>query len=163
VGGALCVGAFYGRARGLIALGIVGTMVAGTLATIDVPLRGGIGDRRYHPSAIESVRREYRLGIGDLRVDLSDLPITATTRDIDVDVRVGIGQARVIVPDGVTLDLEGHSGAGAVHLLGRDQNGVDADDAVRVAAPREGAPVVHVDARAGLGAVIVERPVEHLR
>jgi phage shock protein PspC (stress-responsive transcriptional regulator) len=162
VGAALGVGAFVGRARGLIALGVVGTLVAGTLATIDVPLRGGIGERHYAPAATADVRGTYRLAIGDLNVDLSNVPFTTASK-LDVDVRVGIGQATVVVPRGVTVEVVAHSGAGVVRLFGREENGVDADDSGTFAALREGAPVVHIDARSGLGAVDVHRTGENLR
>jgi phage shock protein PspC (stress-responsive transcriptional regulator)/predicted membrane protein len=161
VGAALFVGAWFGRARSLLALGVVGTIVAGALATIDVPLRGGVGERRYAPSLVATVRDEYRLAIGELEVDLTEVEWTRGTHQVDVSL--GIGEAIVRVPRGVTVDVSARSGMGEVSLFGREQHGVDADDEVLVRAAREGAAVLRIDAEVGIGAVRVERGPETLR
>jgi phage shock protein PspC (stress-responsive transcriptional regulator) len=160
VGGALVVGAFYGRARGLIALGVLLTLVAGALATIDVPVRGGIGERDYLPTTVAGVRHTYRQGIGQLRVDLSRVD---WTRDRDVDVRVGIGEATIVVPKSVNVFVEAHAGMGAVDIAGHHDNGVDADARVRLHADHRGAPIVHLDAEVGIGHVAVRRVEGALR
>jgi hypothetical protein len=155
LGGALLLGAFYGRARGLIVLGVALTFVAGVLAAIDVPVRGGIGERDYLPHSTAGVRHEYRLGIGELKVDLTDVHWTRGTHD--VNVRLGIGETRIIVPRDVTVVVDGHAGMGSVEIAGRQQNGVDADDHARLVATAEGAPQLHLDARVGIGHVLVEQ------
>jgi phage shock protein PspC (stress-responsive transcriptional regulator) len=160
VGGALVVGAFYGRARGLIALGVLLTLVAGALATIDVPVRGGIGERDYQPTTVAGVHDTYRQGIGQLRVDLSRVD---WTRDRDVDVRVGIGEATIVVPKNVNVFVDSHAGMGAVDIAGHHDNGVDADARVRLHADHPGAPIVHLDAEVGIGHVAVRQVEEALR
>jgi hypothetical protein len=160
VGAALVVGTFYGHARGLIALGIVLSFVAGSLATVDVPIRGGMGERDYRPATSANVRHTYRLGIGQLRVDLSRVD---WTRDRDVDVRVGIGEATIVVPDDVNVFVDGHAGIGALDIDGHQENGVDANDRVRLHADHPGAPIVHLDAEVGIGHVEVRQVERALR
>jgi predicted membrane protein len=164
IGFALCVGAFFGRARGLIALGVIATLVAGVLATIDVPVRGGIGERNYAPQEQAQVKDEYRLGIGQLDVDLSQVDWKAGSTE-DVDVRLGIGETRITVPRGVDVVVDGHVGMGNVELAGRQQDGVDADDTVHLHAPRtvESPPQLHIDAEVGIGHLLVERSTEVTR
>jgi predicted membrane protein len=74
-----------------------------------------------------------------------------------VKVRVGIGRALVDVPSNVSLVLDGHSGAGAVNLTTRHTDGTSASDHVRIMRS-EGTPVLHIDARVGIGQVEVLRP-----
>jgi hypothetical protein len=155
VGGALVVGAFYGRARGLIALGVVLAIVAGTLASIDVPVRGPIGNRTYTPVAEASVHPEYRVGIGDLRLDLRNVVWTPGTRD--VRVRVGIGEATVLVAPDVVVTVTGHAGIGAVRIFARSTGGFGADDQTGSATVAPSAAVVHIDGRVGIGDVHIVR------
>jgi cell wall-active antibiotic response 4TMS protein YvqF len=160
VGAALLLGAFFGRARGLIALGVVLSFVAGALATIDVPIRGGIGEREYQPTTVAGVRHTYQHGIGQLRVDLSHVD---WSRDRDVNVRIGIGEATIVVPNDVNVFVDGHAGIGAVDIGGHQENGVDANDRVRLHANHSGAPIVHLDAEAGIGHVAVRQVEEAQR
>ena len=55
VGAALVVSAWFGRSRGLIALGIPLVLVVGGFGLVDVPLAGGIGDPTYHPRTVAAV------------------------------------------------------------------------------------------------------------
>jgi phage shock protein PspC (stress-responsive transcriptional regulator)/predicted membrane protein len=164
IGVALCVGAFFGRARGLILLGVLATLVAGVLATIDVPVRGGIGERNYAPQEQHQIKDEYRLGIGQLDIDFRGVDWRAESTQ-DVDVRLGIGEARITVPPDVDVVVDGHAGMGNVELAGRQQDGVDADDTVRLRAQRSVvAPArLHIDADVGIGHLLVVREPEGTR
>ncbi|MCU1427319.1 MAG: PspC protein [Actinomycetia bacterium] len=158
IGTALAVGAWYGRARILIVPAILLTVVCAGFASIDVPVRGGIGGRRYRPITTASVADTYRLGIGALRVNLRDVPFERGTTRL-VHVQVGIGYAQVLVPSDVALVIDGHSGAGAVDLANHHQAGTSTDDHVVISKPA-GAATLHIDARVGLGQVRVLRPAD---
>jgi hypothetical protein len=154
VGAALVAGAWFGRGRGLIALGLLLTVIAGSLATIGVPLHGPIGQRIWHPLAEAGVQPKYEMAIGHLRVDLSDVPWSA--RRHDVQVRLGIGNATVYVPNDVGLVVDAHAGAGKVVVAGRESDGVNANLHVALPGPA-GAAVLHIDARIGAGQIQVLR------
>jgi phage shock protein PspC (stress-responsive transcriptional regulator) len=165
VGVALLVGAYFGRARGLIALGIVFTLVAGTLANSDVSVHGPIGNRTYVPVTQSAVRSTYRVAIGNLRVDLRNVQWSRGVHD--VHVRVGIGEAEVFVGPDVRVTVTGHAGIGAVRLFDRKTGGVSVDDHNSVGPVAPGTPIVHIDARAGIGdvhvvqaAVLTPEPVQ---
>lgn len=147
---ALLVGAWWGRAKPLIAIGVLFTIVAAGASLVDVPLKGGVGDRMWEPVA--AVRPAYRLGIGDATLDL-----TRTSADtVDTVASVGIGHLRVLVPHDATVQVDAHAGLGEVRVLGRDADGSDVDQFVRSGGSELG-PHVTLDVRVGVGQVEVIR------
>jgi hypothetical protein len=153
VGGALVLSAWFGRARGLIPIGILLLLVTIPAATIDVPISGGIGERDYHPTAAREVRSSYELGIGHLTLDLRDVPLTdGITR---VKSSLGIGELDVDVPADVQVDVTAHAGAGATDIFGRVEGGWP-QDTHRVAGPA-GTGALYLDLRVGAGSVKVRR------
>ncbi|MGQ0825980.1 MAG: PspC domain-containing protein [Actinomycetota bacterium] len=153
VGVALVVSAWYGRARGLVLLGILLTIKLSVLAVIDVPLEGGIGDRLYRPTTVADVRDEYRLAMGQMTVDLRDVPFREGTRTVEASV--GMGELQVQLPDDVSVRVDAHSGAGVVKLFGREAEGWDVDDD-RVVTEPGGATLV-LDLEVGFGGIEVVR------
>lgn len=152
VGTALVVGAWWGRARALIALGVVLTIGAASASVVDVPLRGGIGERRWSPLAASDVRRVYRLGIGEAELDL-----TRTDADrITTDVSLGVGRLVVMVPRDATVVVDAHTGLGELVVLGRESQGTDLDEFVRSPGSELG-PTVDLDVRLGVGQLEVIR------
>ena len=83
--------------------------IAVAFAWFDVSLHDGVGDKTYAPTAIQNVHDNYKLGVGQLTVDLSQVP---TSRPVHVKAHVGIGELRVIVPRDVSLVLTTHVKAG---------------------------------------------------
>jgi len=125
---------------------------AATVATVfHVDTRNGVGERVYQPAGAADVQRQYRLGIGDLRLDLAGtrFPVGETR----VDARVGIGSLEVIVPAGVALRVKATAQAGEVHVLGRTDDGRNADLSI----DGTGFRVLVLDASVGLGTVKVTR------
>jgi predicted membrane protein len=110
------------------------------------------------------VKDEYRLGIGKLDLDLTDVDWRPESTQ-DVDVRLGIGEARITVPPDVDVVVDGHAGMGNVELAGRQQDGVDADDTVHLRARRsvEAPPRLHIDAEVGIGHLLLVREPEATR
>jgi phage shock protein PspC (stress-responsive transcriptional regulator)/predicted membrane protein len=153
VGAALVVAAFAGRAPALIAVGIVLLGATAVANTIDVPLRGGIGERVYRPQTIAEVQPHYEHGIGRLVIDLRDVPFT--TEDLDVSAQLGIGQLLVRVPSSVRVEVTAHAGAGSLMLFGREHSGWPANDTKVVQGT--GAGVLRLDLRVGAGQVRVQR------
>ncbi len=116
LGAGLVAGAWFGRARGLIALGAVVAFALGGIGLLDVPLRGGIGDPVYRPRSAAAVRSRYELAIGKLVVDLRGVTLTESRR---VRATVGIGDLEVLVAPGARVDVSGRAGAGVVTVFGR--------------------------------------------
>ena len=158
VGGALVVSAWWGRSRGLIALGIPLVLVVGGLGLVDVPLDGGIGNPTYHPTTIGAVHRSYELAIGDLSLDLRRVDFTGGRRH--VHAQLGIGQLNVTVPEGVRVVVDGHAGVGSVTAFGR-QSTECCPSNLRVDRPGvSGGGTLFLDADVGAGHVRVMRDLD---
>ena len=161
VGAALVASTWYGRARGLIALGIPLVLLVGAFGLVDVPLQGGIGDPTHRPRSVGAIDHEYQLAIGNLSVDLRDVDFAGARRH--VRVQVGIGQLNVTVPTGVRVVLDAHAGAGGVTAFGRSAHECCPTDVHRVSSGTSGGGVLYLDAEVGAGHVDVTRREESLR
>jgi hypothetical protein len=155
VGAALVVSGWYGRSRGLIALGIPLVLVVGGLGLVDVPLEGGIGGPRYRPHSVAGVERSYSLAIGDLSVDLGGVDFARTRRH--VHAQLGIGQLNVTVPVDVRVVVDGHAGAGSVTVFGRQFDECCPTDVHLVGAGAAGGGTLVLDADVGAGNIRIQR------
>ena len=118
------------------------------MSAADLDLDGGIGDREYRPAAAVDLRDDYKLGMGQLVVDLRDASLPAG--DTPLKLKVGMGQALVIVPRDVCVTSVADIGAGHVDVLGRESDGVDVNfDDSRHA--RSGGARLVVNADVGFG------------
>lgn len=153
-GGALVVGAWRGRARWLIPVGLVLSVALAGASLIDVPVRGGAGEIGYRPLSVAEIRSPYRLGAGELVVDLSGIDFGGDT--VTVVASVAAGHLDVIVPRDVALEIDAHVGAGNLILLDRETDGLDIGRDVTDAG-REGAGRLILRAKAGVGLVEVRR------
>jgi hypothetical protein len=107
---------------GLIALGIVLTVVLSVGTLVELPFGGGVGDRQEHPRSFDAVDEPFELMMGKLTVDLSELSSGSGTTTIRA--RVGIGQLVVIVPVGADPAVRGEAGIGEVQILGESEGGL---------------------------------------
>ena len=147
-GVALVIGAFAGGIRWLALPAVSLALGVGLISAAGVDLDGGVGERDYRPGSAADLRDSYELGMGELTVDLRDVDLPRG--DTRLDLRVGMGQARVIVPRDVCVASSADVGAGNVHLFGHDNGGVDIDwDDERRARP--GGKRLVVDADVGMG------------
>jgi phage shock protein PspC (stress-responsive transcriptional regulator) len=153
IGSLLAIGAFTGGMRWLILPAIALALSAGGVAAANVDIRGGTGERIYHPVSTQSLRSEYRLGIGHLRVDLRDAKLTPG--DHRIHLKLGVGQAEVLVPAGVCVSSTAHVAAGATTVFDRSTGGADHDWQDLRTAPA-GTPHLIVDGDVGFGELRIE-------
>jgi phage shock protein PspC (stress-responsive transcriptional regulator) len=157
---ALIAGAFVGSwARWLILPALAVALPAGVVAASDLDVRGGHGDRTYRPATADAVKDSYRLGAGHLTVDLRDARLTPG--DHRLKIRLGVGEAEVLVAPNVCVSTDSHVGIGGTSVFNRDGGGIDAEWTDERSAP-EGTPRVVVDGDVGIGALIVHHD-EHER
>jgi len=122
VGVALMVGAFDGPHSGLVVFGIFLTVAVVFSAVIPTDtFRGGVGERRYRAETQSALLSDYHVGMGDLRLDLSDLVLTRSTT---VDVTVGAGTIRIQLPERLAVTIDASVGAGEIDLLGERSDGL---------------------------------------
>ena len=96
---------------------------------------------------------EYRLAVGNLRLDLRAVPLPAGTTTVTASVAVG--ELHVIVPTDVSVDVHAEAGVGQVDVFGVSSSGFSAErnDTVRVVSAR----TLRLDLRTSAGHVTVER------
>jgi len=122
-------------------------------AVFRVHLENGIGDRTYTVSDVRDLSSSYDLGIGDLRVDLSDLKLPPG--ETQLHGRVDVGRLLVVVPSDAALRVRGDADLGSVDLLGSSSDGRKVDKSI----DERGKRVLVLDAHVGAGSLHVTRAV----
>jgi phage shock protein C len=140
--------------RVLLAL-VVATLAAFVTAIVlafswfNVSLSDGVGDHVYAPATAAAIAPSYRLGVGSMRIDLSG--IQPAGKELQVKAKVGVGELRIVVPDGARVQVNARAKLGDVHVLRLEDSG-------RNAIVRTGSGGGYViDARVGLGRIDVVR------
>ena len=91
-------------------------------------LKGGVGDRRYAPRTAAEVAPSYRIGVGNIQLDLSGVDFSKHL--VHTKVSAGVGNIEVIVPRNADVTIDGRAGVGEVDLLGQVANGTSATRSV---------------------------------
>jgi phage shock protein PspC (stress-responsive transcriptional regulator) len=154
-GAAIVAGAFLKPVRWLILPALALALSAGTVSAAGIDLDGGIGDREYRPASTVDLRDRYQLGMGELTVDLRDTDFPAGDTPLEIDL--GVGSARLIVPDDVCVATTASIGAGYAGVFENDNEGIDVDfDDQRDSPP--GTSRLVVDADIGFGELLIGHP-----
>jgi phage shock protein PspC (stress-responsive transcriptional regulator) len=124
-GVAILVGAFVRPIRWLVLPAVALALSAGLVSAADLDLDGGVGDRDYRPASAVDIPSKYQLGMGQMIIDLrnTDLP----PGEVPLNVDLGIGDARVLVPADVCVATDAHVGVGEVRTFDRQNDGVDVE------------------------------------
>ena len=155
-GAAVIAGAFLKPVRWLILPAVVIGLAAGTVSAAGFDLDGGVGERSYRPASTVDLREQYELGIGELVLDLRDTDLPAG--DVPVEIDLGMGSARVLVPDDVCVATTAEIGMGEVRVLGHSNEGIDVDYEEAASASGDVTRLV-LDANVGIGELRVsDRP-----
>lgn len=128
VGVGLLIGAWLGRARWLILLGV---LLAGALGIAS----GAEADRFdayrpdpdviWHPTSLAELDAAYSQGFGDATLDLRDVDFTAATTPVHIDVSANVGDLRVLLPENVDADVTARINAGDATVLDEHWGGVN--------------------------------------
>lgn len=158
VGIGLVVGARRGSYPGLIALGVVLTI----LLMLGSPTERNDVFGRFDRSPVESdVERPleasdlhpYRIDTGRLTIDLTRLRLD--DRTYRISARVGAGQLVVIVPEGVPIRVNARSGVGNVEIPGDESSGIGADKEFEAPGFDDARPRFELHLRVGVGSIRV--------
>jgi hypothetical protein len=158
IGLMLVLGAFWGRAGGLILLGFLASFVlVGSLAADKWQLDGHSRSVTYAPTSSSGVVSDYHLGTGDLTVDLSGLTDPAALAGRTIEVSAHVGTIEVIVPNGVSTEASARvRGPGAVTLFGETHGGLHTRMSSSSVVPGVGRELLTIDAHLNVGKITVE-------
>ena len=151
IGLMLVVGSFYGRAGGLIALGLIAALcTAGATAAGEIDA----GKIEVTPQVAASLDRSYRQTAGEIVIDLTEIADLDALdgRTLDLDVR--FGRIHVLVPEGLNIDADAEiRGAGHTDLFGVDRDDSN-QETFETRSPD--APTLKIDAIVSFGEIEME-------
>ncbi|MDG4806166.1 PspC domain-containing protein [Micromonospora sp. WMMD1120] len=121
----LLVGTWFGRARWLIALGLVTAAALGTATVAESydRIRGVDGAVTWAPTDHRDLADRYENSFGDAVLDLRGIDFTK--RDSQVTVAVNFGKATVVVPPDVDVTTVADVNAGDATVFGNRSGGLD--------------------------------------
>jgi phage shock protein PspC (stress-responsive transcriptional regulator) len=158
-GVALIATAFVGGPRWLILPALVLVLPLALVAAAGINFDGGVGKRFYVPASAADLHRDYRLGMGQLTVDMRD--VSLPPGQTDVHVQVGIGEAIVRIPENACVSSDVTVGLGHAGILHRSNDGIDVAFA-DTARDTTGAPQVRISGDIGAGSLELVRGSELL-
>lgn len=85
----------------------------------DLALNCGAGEARLHLGDLDLRSVNVHIGVGQVDLDLEGHP----TRDYEVNISGGVGQATVRLPHDVGVRAEAHGGIGSINVTGLERHG----------------------------------------
>ncbi|MEP6695289.1 MAG: PspC domain-containing protein [Pseudonocardiales bacterium] len=158
VGCGLVVGAWFGHARWLIAVGLVLCVALAVASAVPHARHIGTatGNRTWVPMHASDIHAVYQLGAGNATLDLTRVDFTDATAA--TTVHLGVGEVRVLLPAHVDAIVHGSTGAGALEILGKRANGTGLRETVTdPGADGTGGGTLHLFLDNGIGNVEVTR------
>jgi phage shock protein PspC (stress-responsive transcriptional regulator) len=148
----LLVGAFYGRAGGLILVGLLASVgLLGATAAQEVD--GGDITRR--PLTAGDVPSHLDNSAGEIILDLSDVQDLSALDGKHVELDADIGRIEVIVPEGVSVYVDANvEGLGHIELFGDERGGIGISDQINHYAGA-GTPAISIEADISVGEIQV--------
>jgi hypothetical protein len=118
----LIVGAWFGRARGLIFLAVLASF--GLAVSSGAETWGGeLGNSSYRPRTIGAIADRYDFTIGSATLDLRAVDFTGKEQVTTVSMKVG--QVRILLPDNVDATATVRMDGGRARIFGRSWEGND--------------------------------------
>lgn len=149
----LVAGSWLGRPRGMIALGVLlSLLLVGTNSAYRV------ADHRttWTPTSVGQLHSYYRVPAGTGTLNLSKMKLGGTSRD--VRLQVWAGTAKVILPPNLDVAVDAKLGAGKYDVLGTSGDGTTIEKRVTSDGPDgPGGGRLNLDVEVGAGNVEVHR------
>ena len=142
VGAMLVLGAFVGRAGGLILLGIVSAVTLAATSVVN-PRWTDAHPAAYHPAGVAAVRDHYFLAAGKQSLDLSGVRNPQALDNRTITMRGRVGEIDVLLPPGVSADLTADVRVGDVTVGNSDLGGPSMHVTRQIGPPTN--PELHLD------------------
>ncbi|WP_171074305.1 PspC domain-containing protein [Nonomuraea basaltis] len=158
IGAGLLVAAWWGRGAGLVAAGTTVALIVG-LGLMLGGLPRNIGPSEWAPTTLAEVSALYDVGVGDGRLDLSELEL-APGATATVNATFSLGELEVIVPPTVRLEVHATNKVGDIKVDQSIRGGVDIrlDKVVEPETKPDGkVSTIVLNLRGGLGDMEVRR------
>ena len=152
----LVVGAFFGRAGGLILVGLLASV-----ATLMATAAEDWDEQNVHrPTTAAEVQSRYQIGAGELTLDLTGVEDLEALDGRTIHIEAGAADLQVLLPAEIDAHVDARVGLGDVRLFGEQQDG----GGVEISGSHDGGvdvPDLSFDIQLGLGEVEVQvvRPV----
>ncbi|GII53130.1 hypothetical protein Pth03_15190 [Planotetraspora thailandica] len=158
IGAGLLVATWFGRGAGLVVAGIFVSLVLVAGSTVNgIPKK--IGSFVWRPVSVSQAGQDYTLGMGEGKLDLTDLPLSPGTQ-VRFNASVSVGQLTVIVPPTARVEVYGYTRLGEVRIDQKVEDGADVqfDRVLEPEVTGTGdAPTIELHVKAGVGDVDVRR------
>lgn len=148
----LLLGTFFGRAGGLILIGLVSSfvMVGTTVADHWDPHSTTVV-----PARAAAVQPGYTMDVGELKLDLTAVRDLQALDGRTIEVNGNVGHIEVMVPPGITVVSDNHvTGVGGINAFGRGGGGVDTT-LTALHPGGSGAPRITIDTELHVGGIDV--------
>ena len=157
IGLGLLVGAWFGRARTLIPLGIILSLALFAVANGKPMASQHREQTTWVPASVELIQPTYQLDYGDARLDLSGVDFT--DKNVDVTVVTNVGSLRVILPPHVDVDVTATINVGSAHVFDEHWSGLNSEQHTVRDLGNDGAGGGHIQitAKVDLGNLEVSR------
>jgi hypothetical protein len=153
VGAGMIAAAREGWHGGLFAAGVTLSIGALTIAAVPVPVVGDVGERAIRPTSLAEVEDRYDHAVGQLIIDLGGVEFDDED-EVELSVRLGVGDLLVIVPTGVEVHASARVGVGQATVL--DRTGAGFGVRVEPTPSDDEGGVLVVDAQLGVGQVVIQ-------
>lgn len=118
----LILGAWIGRARGLIFLAIVASLGLGLSSGAET-WGAQAGRNEFSPKTAAAIAERYDVSVGQTTLDLRAVDFTGVTQNTTIVTR--LGQVRVLLPTDVDTTTTVRIDAGRARVLGKEWDGND--------------------------------------
>jgi phage shock protein PspC (stress-responsive transcriptional regulator) len=126
VGLGLILGAWFGRSRGLIPIGLLLTLIVavgfGAHGRMNGMAKGG--DVTLTPSTVAAIGSEYHQNFGDFTLDLTNVDFTGVKEPKEVRITMNVGDLTILIPPRVDTTVHAKVNLGDARVFDNKWGGI---------------------------------------